>query len=86
MRFDTNQHPLYCGIDLPARSMVVCILRHAGEIWLHRTMKAGPEPVLQAVAPAREGLVVAVECLFTGSWLADLWGHEGLPVVLGHAL
>jgi hypothetical protein len=24
MRFDTNQHPFYCGIDLHARSMYVC--------------------------------------------------------------
>ena len=26
MRFYTNQHPLYCGIDLHARSMYLCIL------------------------------------------------------------
>jgi hypothetical protein len=65
MRFYTNQHPFYGGIDLHARSMYVCILSQAGEILLHRNMKAGPEPFLQAVAPYREGLVVAVECIFT---------------------
>jgi hypothetical protein len=32
MRFYTNQHPFYCGIDLHARSMYVCILSHDGEI------------------------------------------------------
>jgi hypothetical protein len=26
MRFDTQQHPLYCGIDLHARTLYVCIL------------------------------------------------------------
>ena len=62
MRFYTNQHPFYCGIDLHARSMYVCILSHDGEILLHRNMKAAPEPFLKAVAPYRDGLVVAVEC------------------------
>jgi hypothetical protein len=29
---------------------------------------------------------VAVECVFTWYWLADLCAHEGIPFVLGHAL
>jgi hypothetical protein len=37
MRFSTQQHPLYCGIDLHARTMDVCLLNHAGEILAHRT-------------------------------------------------
>ncbi len=86
MRFYTNQHQFYCGIDLHARSMYVCILSQAGEILLHRNMKAAPAPFLQAIAPYREGLVVAVECIFTWYWLADLCGQEGIPFVLGHAL
>ena len=60
MRFYTNQHPFYCGIDLHARSMYVCIVNHDGEILLHRNMKAAPEPFLKAVAPYRDRLVVAV--------------------------
>jgi len=86
MRFYTNQHPFYCGIDLHARTMYVCIVNHDGEIVLHRNMKAAPEPFLKAVAPYREGLVVAVECIFTWYWLADLCAQEGIPFVLGHAL
>jgi transposase len=86
MRFYTQQHPFYCGIDLHARSMYVCIVNRDGEILLHRNMKAAPEPFLKAVAPYRDGLVVAVECIFTWYWLADLCTEEGLPFVLGHAL
>ena len=86
MRFYTTQHPFYCGIDLHARSMYVCIVNQDGEIMLHRNMKAAPEPFLKAVAPYRDGLVVAVECLFTWYWLADLCTQEGIPFVLGHAL
>jgi transposase len=86
MRFYTKQHPFYCGIDLHARSMYVCIVNQDGEILVHRNMKAAPEPFLKAVAPYRDGLVVAVECIFTWYWLADLCAQEGIPFVLGHAL
>jgi transposase len=86
MRFYTTQHPFYCGIDLHARSMYVCVLSQDGEILLHRNMKAAPEPFLQTIAPYREGLVVAVECIFTWYWLADLCAEQGIAFVLGHAL
>jgi transposase len=66
--------------------MYVCILSQAGEILLHRNMQAAPEPFLKAIAPYREGLVVAVECIFTWYWLADLCADQGIPFVLGHAL
>lgn len=86
MRFYTNQHAFYCGIDLHARSMYVCIVNHAGEVLLHRNMQAAPAPLLKAIAPYREGLVIAVECMFTWYWLADLCAQEGIAFVLGHAL
>jgi transposase len=86
MRFYTKPHQFYCGIDLHARTMYLCILNQDGEIVLHRNMKAAPEPFLRAVAPYRDGLVVAVECLFTWYWLAALCAQEGIPFVLGHAL
>jgi transposase len=86
MRFYTKQHKFYCGIDLHARSMSVCILNQDGEIMLHRNMKASPEMLLKAIAPYREEIVVSVECIFTWYWLADLCAQEGIPCVLGHAL
>jgi transposase len=86
MRFYTKQHQFYCGIDLHARTMYLCVLNQEGEVLLHRNMKAGPEPLLQALAPYREDVVVCVECMFTWYWLADLCAREGIPFVLGHAL
>src|SRR5881397_2354968 len=86
MRFYNQQHPFYCGIDLHARTMYVCILDHNGEIVVHRNMKTTPEAFLQAIAPYRQGIVVAVECMFTWDWLADLCADEEIPFVLGHAL
>jgi transposase len=86
MRFYTQQHQFYCGIDLHARSMYVCIVNPEGERMLHRNMKASPDTFLKAIAPYREGLVVAVACIFTWYWLADLCAQEGIAFVLGHAL
>jgi transposase len=86
MRFYTKQHQCYCGIDLHARTMDLCILNQDGEIRVHRTMPAGPEPFLNAVAPDRTDLGVCIACIFTWSWRADLCAREGSPVVLGHAL
>jgi transposase len=86
MRFYTTQHPFYCGIDLHARTMYMCILDQAGEIRLHRNMPATPEALLKAIAPYREQIVLAAECMFTWYWLADLCAEHGIPFVLGHAL
>ena len=86
MRFYTTQHPFYCGIDLHARTMDVCILDQAGETHLHRNMPATPEALLKAIAPYRAQVVLAAACMFTWYWLADLCAAHGIPFVLGHAL
>ena len=86
MRFYTQPHQFYCGIDLHARTMYLGLLNQDGESLRQRHMPAGPAPFLQAVAPSREDLVVCVDCLFTWYGLADLCAHDGLPFVLGHAL
>src|SRR4030095_15509069 len=86
MRFYTQQHPFYCGIDLHARTMDVCILSQDGEVVLHRNMPARPDALLQAIAPYRAGMVIAVAWLLPWYGLADLGAHAGLPFVLGHAL
>ncbi len=86
MRFSTKQHPFYCGIDLHARTMDVCILDQAGETLVHRNMTATPEALLKAIAPYRDQVVLGAACLLTWSWLADLCAAHGIPFVLGHAL
>jgi transposase len=86
MRFYTGQHRFYCGIDLHARALSLCILDAQGAIASRGTIAAGPEPFLQAVAPYRDGLAVACECMFAWYWLADTCQEQGIPFVLGHAL
>ncbi len=64
MRFYTQEHKFYCGIDLHARSIYVCILDSHGEILVHRNMSAGPESFLKAIEQYRDDIVVAAECMF----------------------
>jgi transposase len=86
MRFYNHQHRHYCGIDLHVKTMHVCILDATGQVLVHRNVKATPQAFLEIVAPYRDDLVVAAECMFTWYWLADVCAAEGIPFVLGHAL
>jgi hypothetical protein len=86
MRFYNRQHTYYCGIDLHVKTMYVCILDGTGQVRLHRNVPSTPTAFLEIVAPYRDGLVVAVECMFTWYWVADVCAAEGITFVLGHAL
>ena len=65
MNFYTQQHKHYCGIDLHARSLYVCILDQAGTVLVHKNLATTPENFLRVIAPYREDLGVAVEGMFT---------------------
>ena len=86
LNFYTRQHKHYCGIDLHARAMYVCILAQSGTQLVHKNLPTTPEAFLRIVAPYRDDLVVAVECLFTWYWLADRCQKEGSAFVRGPAL
>ena len=86
MRFYNRQHRHYCGIDLHVKTMYVCILDVTGQVLVHRNVKSNPDAFLEAIAPYRDDLVVAAECMFTWYWVADLCAAEDIPFVLGHAL
>src|SRR6266545_3352398 len=68
------------------RSMYLCILDQAGAILLHQNFPTSPQAFRDAIAPYRDGLVVAAECMFAWYGVADLCRDEGIPFVLGHAL
>src|SRR5436309_14299218 len=86
MRFYNRQLTYYCGIDLHVKTMYVCILDGTGQVLVHRNVPSTPAAFLEIVAPYRSGLVVAVECMFTWYWVADLCAAEGVTFVVGHAL
>jgi transposase len=86
MNFYRQAHAFYCGVDLHARTLYLCIFSHAGDKVLHREITAEPDAFLETIAPFREGLVVACECMFAWYWLADLCAQKNIVFVLGHAL
>ena len=86
MRFYDQSHKFYCGVDLHARSMYLCIRGENGSIVLHQNFVADANTFLEAVAPFREGLVVGCECMFAWYWVADLCAEHQIDFVLGHAL
>jgi hypothetical protein len=86
MRFYLQQHRFYCGVDLHAKTMCVCIIDGDGTTLVHEDIPADGKAFLQLIAPYRAGIVVSVECMYGWYWLADLCQQEQLPFVLGHAL
>jgi transposase len=86
MRFYTESHQYYCGVDLHARNMYLCVLDQAGKKVLHKQMPNCPQRFLAALAPYRPDVVVTVESTYNWYWLADLCAQNGVPFALGHAL
>lgn len=86
MRFYQQQHPYYCGVDLHARTLHVCIVAADGRTREHANLPCDPVRFLKLIEPYREQLVVSCECLFAWYWLADLCREERITFVLGHAL
>ena len=72
MRFYKQQHEFYCGVDVHAKTMHVCLVNQAGDVLVHRNLSTRPDRFLNAIAEyCRQDLVVGVECMFTWYWLAD---------------
>ncbi|HEM62265.1 MAG TPA: IS110 family transposase [Chloroflexi bacterium] len=86
MRFYTGQHQYYCGVDLHARTLYVCVLDDTGTVRLHKRLPCDRARVVEALEPYRSDVVVGCECIFCWYWLADLCVAEEIAFVLGHAL
>ena len=50
MRFYNQPHRFYCGVDLHARTMYVCVLDQGGNIVLHKDLPAEPAAFLELVS------------------------------------
>ncbi|WP_433923861.1 IS110 family transposase [Vreelandella sp. 21] len=86
MNFYNSTHRHYCGIDLHARSLYVCILNQQGETLLHKEIPASPEPLLRLIDTYLDDLVIGVECMHCWYWVADFCEDHGIAFILGHAL
>lgn len=86
MRFYNNSHPFYCGIDLHAKSLYVCIVDDQGETVVHKNIKACPQQLHRLVSPYIGNIVIGVECMHCWYWVSDWCADNAIDFVLGHAL
>lgn len=85
MRFYTESHEYYCGVDLHSRNLYAAIRDKEGNKCFHKRLPNCEERFLKMLAPYRSDVVVAVESTYNWYWLADLCAREQIPFVLGHA-
>jgi transposase len=76
----------YAGVDLHARALFLVVLDADGQTRFARNLPANPDAFLRAIAPFRDGLLVACECMHCWYWLADTCRDQNINFVLGHAL
>ena len=86
MKFYTKQHKYYCGIDLHARKMYVCIIDQKGKVKVHKNIKTDPELFLKLISRYKKNIIIGVECVFCWYWVADLCAKHKIHFTLGHAL
>ena len=86
MNFYNNTHPYYCGIDLHARTLYVCIIDNQGNTCLHKEISADPNKLASLLEPYIGNIVVGVECMHCWYWVADFCDDLGVDFILGHAL
>lgn len=86
MVFYKRSHQFYCGIDLHARTMYLCIVNQEGDILLHKNIPSDPQRFKKVISPYTDDLIVGVECVFSWYWVADLCEELNINFILGHAL
>ena len=86
MKFYNKSHPYYCGIDLHARSLYVCIIDQNGDACLHKEISASPDKLNSLLEPFIGQVVVGVECMHCWYWVSDFCEEHGIDFILGHAL
>ncbi|RLV57682.1 IS110 family transposase [Parashewanella curva] len=86
MRFYNKLHPYYCGIDLHARMLYVCIIDDKGNKVEHQKIKACPTALMNLISPYLKGLVLGVECMHCWYWVSNFCKQHLIDFVLGHAL
>ncbi len=86
MNFYDNTHPYYCGIDLHARLLYVCIIDQSGKVIVHKEISASPEQLYDLIEPYLADIVVGVECMHCWYWVSDFCEKIGVDFILGHAL
>jgi transposase len=76
----------YCGVDLHADVMYVCVLDKNGATQFHHELPTDFRRLLKHLKPYMSSIAVCAESTFNWYWLADGCAEHGIPFYLGHAL
>ena len=76
----------YCGVDLHANVIYICVMRKSGKVVLHEELSTDFPKFLKAIKPYLSSIAVCAESSFNWYWLADGCAKHKIPFFLGHAL
>lgn len=82
----TEGKKYFCGIDLHADVMYVCILNKGGAVQYHQELPTDFKVLLASLKPYLGKIAVACESTFNWYWLADGCRKNKIEFYLGHAL
>jgi len=85
MKVHTNQHSYYCGIDLHARKMYVCIINDKGDVKIQKNIPTDADELIALISPFLADILVGVEGVFCWYWPADHCTKHNIHCTLGHA-
>lgn len=87
MNFYNPSTLFYCGIDLHARTIYICIMNKDRKILVHRQITNNATDLfLKILQPYKHDLVIGAESTFAWYWLADFCADNDIEFILGHAL
>jgi transposase len=86
MRFYASHTQFYCGVDLHARNLYICVIDKEKKVLVHQNIANRDTGLfLKLLEPYKHSIVVACESTYAWYWLADLCNDNGLEFILGHA-
>jgi hypothetical protein len=75
----------YCGVDLHANLIYICVLRKSGKVVLHQEITTEFPQFLKVIKPYLSSIAVCAESSFNWYWLADGCAKHKIPFFLRSA-
>ena len=81
MKFYNKQHKYYCGIDLHAKKMYICVMNQMGKIIIHQNVDTDPDASIMEGFSILTGM--SVRLLFIYSFPHSHLGYCMLKLSMG---
>lgn len=86
MRYYSQPHKYYCGVDLHTKTMFCHVTNAEHKTLAEKNLPCTETAFVEFISAFQGDIVVGCECIFSWYWLADLCRKIGVPFLLGHAL